>query len=293
MLANYVNKQIYKLMKMELPNGDSDLTMLAETVFDDILDRIRNSRLNFQLQISPYSAYISLKKSLQKDRSGSLLVPPRDCIEVKKLSSQNMKLKSDLEKTQEELAATSVKLKVLESTLSVKSESKSIEEEILKLQAENRILIYKNAELSKNIALQCSHFNKDTEFPKAEGKNDLDIDAKKNLKVRGLIQCCHHIEEESCLAESPSSAFWSGDTVAALSNESSYGSIVPSLVSHWFPFWSDKDSNIGNLLSIPSLRSHYVRLPDPGKAFTSLEHVEYEFRELLRAKRQGQDCKLS
>ena len=280
-------------MKMELPNGDSDLTMLAETVFDDILDRIRNSRLNFQLQISPYSAYISLKKSLQKDRSGSLLVPPRDCIEVKKLSSQNMKLKSDLEKTQEELAATSVKLKVLESTLSVKSESKSIEEEILKLQAENRILIYKNAELSKNIALQCSHFNKDTEFPKAEGKNDLDIDAKKNLKVRGLIQCCHHIEEESCLAESPSSAFWSGDTVAALSNESSYGSIVPSLVSHWFPFWSDKDSNIGNLLSIPSLRSHYVRLPDPGKAFTSLEHVEYEFRELLRAKRQGQDCKLS
>ena len=181
----------------------------------------------------------------------------------------------------------------------------------MKLQAENRILIYKNAELSKNIALQCSHFNKDTEFPKAEGgniskmeivksceltrrnKNDLDIDAKKNLKVRGLIQCCHHIEEESCLAESPSSAFWSGDTVAALSNESSYGSIVPSLVSHWFPFWSDKDSNIGNLLSIPSLRSHYVRLPDPGKAFTSLEHVEYEFRELLRAKRQGQDCKLS
>ena len=102
---------------MELPSGDSDLTMLAENVFEDILDRIKRSRLNFHLQISPFSAYISLKKSWQKDRSGALLVPSLDCNEVKKLSSENMKLKSELEKTHTELVSTSLRLKDLEYLL--------------------------------------------------------------------------------------------------------------------------------------------------------------------------------
>ena len=142
---------------MELPNGDSDLTMLAENVFDDILDRIKNSRLNFHLQISPFSAYISLKKSLQKDRSGAVLVPSIDCNEVKKLSSENMILKSALEKTHSELVFTSLRLKALESTLIVKSESKRIEEDILKIQAENSLLRLKNAESSEKIALHQNH----------------------------------------------------------------------------------------------------------------------------------------
>ena len=200
---------------MELPNGDSDLTMLAENVFDDILDRIKNSRLNFHVKISPFSAYISLKKSLQKDRSGAVMVPSLDCNEVKKLSSENMKLKSDLEKTHAELVSTSLRLKALESTLIVKSESKIIETDILKIQAENRILRYNNAELSKNINLQqnyqayyySSHFDKDTrrtqhtELPQAEVQDDKD---SRNLKTGGHIQCCH-LEEESGLKEPPSS----------------------------------------------------------------------------------------
>ena len=231
-----------------------------------------------------------------------MLVPSHDCIEVQKLSLQNMNLNSDLEKAHEELASTSVKLKVLESTLLTKSESKRIEDEILKLQAENRILRQKNAELSHNCSL---HFNKDTEVKNINemenvesceltrrNRNDLSLNVNNDLKARRLIQGCH-LEEEFCLKEPPSSELWSCDTVAAPNNDSTCGSSVPSLVSHWFPLWSDKDFTIGNFLSIPSLRSHYVRLPDPGKAFTSLEHVEYEFRELLRAKRQGQDCKLS
>ena len=52
-----------------------NLEMLASQTFDNILDSIRRSNLNFQFQLSPFSAYISLKRSLVKDKSGSFLTP--------------------------------------------------------------------------------------------------------------------------------------------------------------------------------------------------------------------------
>ena len=276
-----------------------------------------------------------MKKSWQKDRSGGLLVPSSlDCNEVTNLSSQNMKLKSDLESTHAELASTRLRLKDLESILLVKSESRRIEEEILKITSENSYLRSMNAELSEKIALQqnyasyncSSDLNKDAEFRKADvtnmnkteivqspvfigDKNDLKIEAYETLKPRG------HTEEESFLSELSSSELGSADTVSALINQMTNGSTavgmckslkhddasgkkdvtpcMPSLISHWLPLFSDSDSNIGNLLYIVSLRSHYVRLPNPGEVFTSLEHVEQKFRELLRRKRRGQDCRQS
>jgi chromosome segregation ATPase len=54
----------------------TDLTMITTRTFDNIIGQIQKSNLNFQLQISPFSAIISLKKSLVKDKSGSLLLPP-------------------------------------------------------------------------------------------------------------------------------------------------------------------------------------------------------------------------
>ena len=41
--------------------------MMASIAFDNILKEIQTSNLNFQLQVSPFSAQISLKKSLVKD----------------------------------------------------------------------------------------------------------------------------------------------------------------------------------------------------------------------------------
>ena len=61
-----------KFISSDLANPE----MLAAQTFDKILDVIQRSNLNFQLQVSPFSAYISLKKSLVKDRSGSFLQPP-------------------------------------------------------------------------------------------------------------------------------------------------------------------------------------------------------------------------
>ena len=62
--------------------SDSDLTMLAATSFNGILNLIQNSCLNFQVQLSPYSALISLKKSFVKDKEGSLILPKTSGVAV-------------------------------------------------------------------------------------------------------------------------------------------------------------------------------------------------------------------
>ena len=59
-------------------NTDSDFNpaMVASHAFETIIDKIRHSNLNFQLQMFPFSAQISLKKSLVIDKSGVHCLPP-------------------------------------------------------------------------------------------------------------------------------------------------------------------------------------------------------------------------
>ena len=59
-------------------NTDSDFnpTMAACEAFDKVLKCVKTSNLNFCLQLSPFSAHISVKKSLIKDKSGFYLTHP-------------------------------------------------------------------------------------------------------------------------------------------------------------------------------------------------------------------------
>ena len=47
----------------------------VRNTYESVIDQIRSSGLNFQLQLSPFSAQISLKRSLVKERSGVLRCP--------------------------------------------------------------------------------------------------------------------------------------------------------------------------------------------------------------------------
>ena len=47
---------------------------MAVVKFDDILNQIKNSSLNFQMKVSPFTAVIHLKKSITKDKSGNFLL---------------------------------------------------------------------------------------------------------------------------------------------------------------------------------------------------------------------------
>jgi len=55
---------------------DSDVTMLATNSFNNILQQIQNSSLNYHLQVTPFSALVSLKKSFIKDKTGKPILPP-------------------------------------------------------------------------------------------------------------------------------------------------------------------------------------------------------------------------
>ena len=56
-------------------DSDTNVTMLATKSFDMIIEQIQTSCLNYQIQISPFSALISIKKTLIKDQSGKPRLP--------------------------------------------------------------------------------------------------------------------------------------------------------------------------------------------------------------------------
>ena len=56
--------------------SSSELTMRATETFDFILNKIQTSCLNFSIQLTPFSAVISLRKSFVTDKFGSITLPP-------------------------------------------------------------------------------------------------------------------------------------------------------------------------------------------------------------------------
>ena len=64
-------------------NSDVNMNsmMLASQTFNYILEQVQTSCLNFQMQISPFSAVISIKKSFVKDKFGKMQLPSPDLYE--------------------------------------------------------------------------------------------------------------------------------------------------------------------------------------------------------------------
>ena len=72
-------------------------------MFFKIIDQIQSSNVNFQLQLSPFSAKISLKKSWVRDKTGALLLPPdsvkkvnQNVDRVENLAAKNLELEENL-----------------------------------------------------------------------------------------------------------------------------------------------------------------------------------------------------
>ena len=56
-------------------NSDFNPAMAASAMFDSIINQVRSSNLNFQMQMTPFSATIVIKKTLIKDTSGVHVIP--------------------------------------------------------------------------------------------------------------------------------------------------------------------------------------------------------------------------
>ena len=70
MCTDYLNEG-----EIKTTDSDKTLTMMASQKFYSILQEIQSSHLNFQLQLSPFSALISLKKSFVREKDGSVSFP--------------------------------------------------------------------------------------------------------------------------------------------------------------------------------------------------------------------------
>ena len=126
---------------------------MASRVFNNILNNIQSSNLNFCLQLSPYSANISLRKSFLTDKSGNVLLPDQvfpaettdDDIAALvsnniKLEQENRTLKKDLENS---LVVNKIKLQETIKQEKLDSENhvvKELEAEIKTLQ--NKLYAY-------------------------------------------------------------------------------------------------------------------------------------------------------
>ena len=97
------NKTRALIKKKRKMDSDQTPAILASTVFFKIIDQIQSSNVNFQLQLSPFSAKISLKKSWVKDKTGALLLPPdtvkrvnQNVDSVENLAAKNLELEENL-----------------------------------------------------------------------------------------------------------------------------------------------------------------------------------------------------
>ena len=95
---------------MEIKTSDlhNITTVIAAEMFENILLQIQNSNLNFKLELSPFAATISLKKSLARDKSGIPLSPRANAIhrEIAALAERNRELENELLNVKKESTST-------------------------------------------------------------------------------------------------------------------------------------------------------------------------------------------
>ena len=129
---------------------DSDFThtMAASVMFERIIDQVRSSNLNYQIQMTPFSANIVIKKTLIRDIAGSPINPP-------KFKNNDEEIAKNYEKITAEMNALKVAYTTVQSDLKLAmSENKSNLQIIKKLQdtiAKNENIINDKKQLKSGV----------------------------------------------------------------------------------------------------------------------------------------------
>merc|ERR1712179_487407 len=102
--------------------------MAASEMFERIIDEVRSSNLNFQIQMTPFSANIVIKKTLIRDNSGFPLIPTT-------YPNHDNEQKKNYKKVTEEMEALKVSHTTVQNDLEeVRTENKYYQEVIKNLQ---------------------------------------------------------------------------------------------------------------------------------------------------------------
>ena len=172
-------------------NTVTESTMAIETTFNSIVNEVQLSKLNFSIQLTPFAAYITLKKSVQLDKFGSPASPSPPVIlllqqanrELALAQKENVQLSSALKDLEEKFTS----VVNINSSLLLKIESAEKNLEVLR-------------ETNKN--LMCKLECKDTNIAKLDADvKDLGIKLKLQKKEYNDYVSETNIVKESFIKE--------------------------------------------------------------------------------------------
>ena len=135
-------------------NPVTEFTMAASTTFNSILNEIQMSKLNFTIQLTPFSAYITLKKTTQVNKDGIPLEPSPPTFMLLQKAYQDQYLENK-ENEKLSLALKDSEKKCDELTISnidINKKLKSLEASLADVQAVNENLMMKIKGMDKQIA---------------------------------------------------------------------------------------------------------------------------------------------
>ena len=176
-----MNRKMYEIESSELTPA-----MAASRTFDSILQQIQTSNLNFQLQISPFSANIAIKKTPIKDRSGAPILPPpshpfasSSLGDIGNLVAEKRRLEKDLnslrykhERVVDDCAKAYQQIRVLEAQSSVKVEAnESMHQEL-----------FARNDLMDNLMLELKELKEENEVFKTKIESQ-------NIEIQDLEKC--------------------------------------------------------------------------------------------------------
>ena len=141
--------------------SSSELEMAINNTYSSILSEIQLSNLNFNIKMTPYASYITLKKSVQKDLHGVPATPSPPLIlllqEAQKqilfLQSENTKLKSNADILETRTETVAAENEHLGNSLEDTAEAKNILHAKLEV-AEKEITILRNEKAGNEYRLK-------------------------------------------------------------------------------------------------------------------------------------------
>ena len=214
---------------MKQINSDLSPTMIACKKFNEILNQIQHSGLNFQLQLSPFGAFISLKKSLVKDKKGNSIIPPsssssiisgsfNDDEDMAALKSKILLLENKLEKLQNDYAcgkddstAANIVIEAItkknESMVDLENEMKVSDRKIEKNEKHTEVEKQKNYESKREDGKKDENTNEAKENTcievKPGGIEALDVDLNYNVIVSNSFSPLLYVDGETPSSSKP------------------------------------------------------------------------------------------
>ena len=286
--------------------NDSDLTMVTNDAFNNVLQFVQNSCLNFKIQMSPFSAVISLKKSLIRSKSGCPIRPSLSKFNAKDLEVELGLMEKKYDDLARKYASSIEKIKLLEQGLN--SNDSSLNEPIVSNESTQFLgdlchdrMVISTDEKDFEIKKEIEPFQKlDSEIEALE--DDLECSLPHDYKPLvamptveahdlNMVACslCSQIMVNYCPQYFCGYKLYpacDGCMKRDLSKEqgprpfSSFPSseIPASLTAHWIqPFMLPPPPSS----SSASFRSHYVKLPNPGQILYTAQDILQELKELM------------